>query len=223
MHNMELCGTATPMVPGKQPPVQLPLPIPAPLHAPHKGSLGSAVLSKDVEIGDALILIYPRLHTAKGQASHPSDFFCKYQLHTGRGEQCLDITQKFLFTTRHLCTPENIWRSVLSCYWSWSHKQKVGGKQVTPQLISAHPTPASTPSSAGMLLGPGQSHTHAWAPSACTPPFSQNKYMFLPCSSNPGFSAGPSSCHGERLKSFNKLYFSFFKKKVKQGFEEKNN
>lgn len=52
LSNTDLCGTDIPTVPGKQLPVQVSLPIPAPLNALCKGSLGSAVLSKDTEIRD---------------------------------------------------------------------------------------------------------------------------------------------------------------------------
>lgn len=56
--------------------VQLPMHIPAPLHAPRKWSLGSVVLSKDMEIQDICSdAEAPRLNRAKGGASHPLDFF----------------------------------------------------------------------------------------------------------------------------------------------------
>lgn len=68
---MELCGTDIPMVPGKQPPAQLPLPSPA---CPTKGTLGSAVLSKDVQIGDALLLIYPDFTGPRAELPTPQIF-----------------------------------------------------------------------------------------------------------------------------------------------------
>lgn len=53
--------------------------------------------------------------------------------------------------------------------------------------------------------------------------FSMSIYRFLSCFKNlVSFSTG-WSCHSRRLKtlSFNKPYFFFFQKEVKQGFEEK--
>lgn len=83
MHNTDLCGIDIPTAPGKQ----LPMPLPALLHAPRKGNLGSAVL---MEIQDTCSdAEAPRLHRAKGQVSHPSNFFYKdtQQSHTGSVEQ----------------------------------------------------------------------------------------------------------------------------------------
>lgn len=146
MHNMDLCGPDIPTVPGKLPPVQLPLPIPAPLHAPHKGSLGSAVLSKDMEIGDICSDVEaPRLHRAKGWASHPSDFFCKYthQLHTGRGER---VFRHHTEVSVYKKAPLHSGRSVSSCYQGWSHKLKVGLSKWHPNssghIQHQHPPPA---------------------------------------------------------------------------------
>lgn len=190
---------------------------------PHQGHFGICCPKQGCADWRCSASDISRLHRAKGWASHPPDFFCKYQLHTGRGEQCLDITQEFLFTTRHPCTPESIWRSALSCCWSWSHKQKVRVNRWHPNssqhIQHQHPPPALQGPSWGQdrpTLMPGHLLP---VPHRC--PKINTCLIHAQVIQVSLQALHPATV--KDLKSFNKPYFSFFKKKVKQGFEEKNN
>lgn len=129
--------------------------------------------------------------------------------------ECLDITQKFLFTTSHLCTPESIWRSVPSCYWSWSQGES-GGKQVAPQPIGHIQHQHPPPSSAGTLLVPGQD-PHPCLDSFCLYPMTVPVEItcFLHAQVTQVSLQALHPAAAQDSKSFNKPYFFLFIKESK--------
>lgn len=96
--------------------------------------------------------------------SHP--YFTLMQV---RASECLNITQSFLFTARHLCAPN--WHLKVNSQPAaeTGAKPKTGGKPAAPQLTQGYPTSASGHYlHRGQLQHQAETHTHDWVPFAQT-------------------------------------------------------
>lgn len=153
------------------------MPVPAPLNA-HEGSLGPALLNKDTEITDT----HSDAETSRFQRpelSTPCSFSINilnghpyFTLIQVRASECLNITQSFLFTARHLCARNWHLKVSIQLAAKTRPKLKVGASRQHPR---GHPTPAS----AHHLCRGHLQHlaeTHNWVPFAWTSRLSLHKY-----------------------------------------------